>query len=376
MSPQISEGSHNSPRILGDGSVPLTGVVNGRPLDSITLISVPSKLEQVAQPISEEDQQVVKQSRGEGDEVMDVSEGDFIGLSQGTVLGDGVTPMVREKGYVNGEDGAGQVKPSFRDMVCNMNKTSSIDAGRNTTSARDKDESSEKYGPWMMVSGRKARRESRGMNVESNGTSFFRQGVKKIGKFDVLASLETEVDGDVERAISRDLGTYGSDVVACTLVAGVDNLVTEAAMDQVVDAGCHGDERIILQGLGSVGKVSHANERVSVGGSEVVSSDVVVPVRVSLDPKAHVAVQVVEPGKKMDVLNTPSRRVSADDGVVSVKNNPRLQLGEWIGELEHELDDNGKEKSVTVLTGDSSQRKSGANVQWRSNTVFSSKLNR
>ncbi|KAK9009825.1 hypothetical protein V6N11_036349 [Hibiscus sabdariffa] len=360
MSPQISEGSHNSPRILGDGSVPLTGVVNGRPLDSITLISVPSKLEQVAQPISEEDQQVVKQSRGEGDEVMDVSEGDFIGLSQGTVLGDGVTPMVREKGYVNGEDGAGQVKPSFRDM------TSSIDAGRNTTSARDKDESSEKYGPWMMVSGRKARRESRGMNVESNGTSFFRQGVKKIGKFDVLASLETEVDGDVERAISRDLGTYGSDVVACTLVAGVDNLVTEAAMDQVVDAGCHGDERIILQGLGSVGKVSHANERVSVGGSEVVSSDVVVPVRVSLDPKAHVAVQVVEPGKKMDVLNTPSRRVSADDGV----------LGEWIGELEHELDDNGKEKSVTVLTGDSSQRKSGANVQWRSNTVFSSKLNR
>ncbi|KAK8672781.1 hypothetical protein V6N13_111142 [Hibiscus sabdariffa] len=324
--------------------------------------------------------------------------------------------MVREKGYVNGEDGAGQVKPSFRDMVMGRRGENSdapviseldvemddedVQISNTEASARDKDESSKNYGSWMMVSGRKARRESRGMNVESNGTSFFRQGVKKIGKFDVLASLETEIDGDVERAVSRDLGTYGSDVVARTLVADVDNLVTEAAMDQVVDAGCHGDERIILQGSSSVGKVSHANERVSVGGSEVVLSDVVVPVRVSLDPKAHVAVQVVEPVKKMDVLNTPSHRVSAGDGVVSVKNNARLQvrkggdkkgdqvwkkkgghcshnvqLGEWIRELEHELDDNGKEKSVTVLTGDSSQRKPGANVQWRSNTVFSSKLN-
>ncbi|KAK8574463.1 hypothetical protein V6N12_062156 [Hibiscus sabdariffa] len=161
-----------------------------------------------------------------------------------------------------------------------------------------------------------------------------------------------------------------------------------------------GKERIILQGSDSVGGNSHVNELASVGGSEVVSLDKVVPVRVSLDPKAHVAVQVVEPGLKMDATIILSRRATMSVGVASVKNNARLQvrkggdkkgdpvrkkkgghgtptvqLGEWIGELEHELDDNGKEKSAITSTGNSLQRKVGANVQWHTNTVFSSKQN-
>ncbi|KAK8627526.1 hypothetical protein V6N13_135135 [Hibiscus sabdariffa] len=386
MAPQISEGSANSPRVLGDDFVSLTGVINGRPPDPVTLVPVPSKLERVAQPLSEEDQQVVKRSRGEGDAVMDVNEGGSIGLNQDTVLGDGVTPVVFAKGSVNENDGAGQTQPSFRDMVMGRrgeNSAASIilelDVEMDVedvlilnteASARGKGESSEKYGPWMLVSGRKARRESRGLTVESNGISSSRQGVRQQGKFDILASLEAGIDGDVERIGSRELGTVGSDEDTRNLVIGVDSLVTDAAMDQVA-----GKERIILQDSDSVGEKSHAHELASVGGSDVVSPDMVVPVRVSLDPKAHVAVQVVESGMKMDVMNVPSRRATTSVSVASVKNNARLQLGEWIGELEHELDDSGKEKSVTVLTGDSSQRKPGANVQWRTNTVFSSKQN-
>ncbi|KAK8563980.1 hypothetical protein V6N13_005803 [Hibiscus sabdariffa] len=116
MSPQILEDSHEHPRTLGDGSVLLSGVTNGSPNHGV-LISVPTKLERVANPISEEDQQVVKHSRGEGDEVMDVSEEGAPGLSQGTALVDGVAGMLCDERAVIEKGGDGHVKLPFRDML-------------------------------------------------------------------------------------------------------------------------------------------------------------------------------------------------------------------------------------------------------------------
>ncbi|KAK8480630.1 hypothetical protein V6N12_030571 [Hibiscus sabdariffa] len=78
-------------KVLGDDSVLLPGVINGRPPDQGVLIPVPTKLERVALPISEEDQKVVKRSRGEG--------------------------KVYDERLVSEKDGEEHTKPSFKDML-------------------------------------------------------------------------------------------------------------------------------------------------------------------------------------------------------------------------------------------------------------------
>ncbi|KAK8983158.1 hypothetical protein V6N11_057912 [Hibiscus sabdariffa] len=124
-------------KVLGDDSVLLPGVINGRPPDQGVLIPVPTKLERVALPISEEDQKVVKRSRGEGDEVMDVSE-------------DGIS--------------------------------------------------------------RKARKASRGMNVDDFVAVSSQKTIVGTVKFDVLSHLATDVDGVEGTVDSPTLGVIVSEV--------------------------------------------------------------------------------------------------------------------------------------------------------------------
>ncbi|KAK8484764.1 hypothetical protein V6N11_048059 [Hibiscus sabdariffa] len=116
-SPQISEDSLECPRVLGDGSVSLFDVVNGRPSDRGVLVPVPTRLEHVANPISEEDKQVVKRSRGERDEVMDVREDGEPGLNHATDLVDSVAGGLCDKKNATATNDAGFTKSSFRDML-------------------------------------------------------------------------------------------------------------------------------------------------------------------------------------------------------------------------------------------------------------------
>ncbi|KAK8648042.1 hypothetical protein V6N13_128804 [Hibiscus sabdariffa] len=97
-------------------NAPLNGVNGGRPSDSDRSVVVLYRLECLANPVTEEDQHVVKRSRGESDEVMDIGVEEIIaaptnGLQDG-VVNDGTG----EKGEIQ-QGGDTHAKPSFRDML-------------------------------------------------------------------------------------------------------------------------------------------------------------------------------------------------------------------------------------------------------------------
>ncbi|KAK9006574.1 hypothetical protein V6N11_018911 [Hibiscus sabdariffa] len=341
MTPQISKDSYVHPRVLGDGSVPLPCVANGRLSDQSVLIPVLTKLEHVANPISEEDQQVVKCSRDEGDEVMDVSEDGTDGLNQGSVVVDGV-------------------------VVYTMNKSISGVDVRATSSVKNKVGSMEKYGPWMIASGRKSRMASWGMTVDDYVAISSKQVAVSAGKFDVLANLTFDIDAIEETVDPPAFSTTILEANTLSLVTNVPNReVIKNDKSLMVGELPNGDKRNFLQGSSSTRMASPMSEHENTGVDKVVSSEMVVPVQVSLDLKAHVVVRVVETGRgeKGDQIRKKASGCSSS----------KVQLGEWIGGLEAEILDNGGEKPISALVGDDLPKKPEASVQWRKNTAFSTK---
>ncbi|KAK8627946.1 hypothetical protein V6N13_063661 [Hibiscus sabdariffa] len=391
MTPQISKDSYVHPRVLGDGSVPLPCVANGRLSDQSVLIPVLTKLEHVANPISEEDQQVVKCSRDEGDEVMDVSEDGTDGLNQGSVVVDGVVGMVCNERAVHVKGGEGHVKPSFRDMltgrrsesltahvipeldveiddedvrisssdVYTMNKSISGVDVRATSSVKNKVGSMEKYGPWMIASGRKSRMASWGMTVDDYVAISSKQVAVSAGKFDVLANLTFDIDAIEETVDPPAFSTTILEANTLSLVTNVPNReVIKNDKSLMVGELPNGDKRNFLQGSSSTRMASPMSEHENTGVDKVVSSEMVVPVQVSLDLKAHVVVRVVETGRgeKGDQIRKKASGCSSS----------KVQLGEWIGGLEAEILDNGGEKPISALVGDDLPKKPEASVQWHS----------
>ncbi|KAL4333752.1 hypothetical protein GQ457_07G002590 [Hibiscus cannabinus] len=124
FSPQIEEVSQVSARLPGVGTtvVPLSGVANDRPPDLARQAVIPPRLERSATPVNVEDQQVVKRSRGEGDEVMDIGVEEILGKQVGG-------SMPSEEGDVN-QGNVVRANPSFCDMLMggssDVQKTSSI----------------------------------------------------------------------------------------------------------------------------------------------------------------------------------------------------------------------------------------------------------
>ncbi|KAK8663307.1 hypothetical protein V6N13_083130 [Hibiscus sabdariffa] len=80
MALQFSEVVLTNPRSDSDSVAPLSELATGRPPDGSIPIQIPISLERVDHPVNKEDQQVIKKSRGEVDEVMDVGGGGFNGL--------------------------------------------------------------------------------------------------------------------------------------------------------------------------------------------------------------------------------------------------------------------------------------------------------
>ncbi|KAK9005576.1 hypothetical protein V6N11_043004 [Hibiscus sabdariffa] len=117
MNPQNLECSLVKPRVSKNGVTPLTGVSNGRPSDEGVQIQGPSRLERVANPVSEEDQQVLKKSRGEDTEVMDIGMEAHDGSRNGIMTADGIDGMVCGDSVVASTGGGVQNRPSFRDML-------------------------------------------------------------------------------------------------------------------------------------------------------------------------------------------------------------------------------------------------------------------
>ncbi|KAK8557585.1 hypothetical protein V6N13_007943 [Hibiscus sabdariffa] len=111
-----SEGVQVNHRVSIDSSTPIR-VSNGRSSDVGGSILVPSKLERVAIPVSEEDQQVIKRSRGEGDDVMDIGVDALDGPRHGAMVPTSIAGLLGDNGGTVMGDGREKTKPSFRDML-------------------------------------------------------------------------------------------------------------------------------------------------------------------------------------------------------------------------------------------------------------------
>ncbi|KAK8673806.1 hypothetical protein V6N13_112117 [Hibiscus sabdariffa] len=426
MAPQSSEDSFMQPRVLGEDAATLTGVGNGRPPDHGVLIPVPTKLERMANPVCDEDRQVVKRSRGAGDDIMDVSEVGFEGEDRVSILVEDDTGMGCDKGTGSVKDGDVPIKPSFKDMLTGRRsggstvpiipeldvelnaedvRMSSLDGTPNKVDADACDAPSvstkvvptEKYGPWMMASGRKAWKAPREKNMGELVEVVSPNTMVSNGKFDVLAQLEADADGGEERSNSPMLST--SDPVSNGRLLETDGKRRSVMLEEVsmVPSEClQGENRPLLQGpsLMDLGSSVHAHE--SVEASKVASSRMVVPVPVTLDPKSHVAVRVVETGKDLAPLPRPGRRAYTDAGLAQMKpairlphakggekkgdsgrlkaigrGSSKVRLGEWIGGLDAALVVDGPAK--TNSTTDGLHKEGEVTVQWHHNTAFSTK---
>ncbi|KAK8983157.1 hypothetical protein V6N11_057911 [Hibiscus sabdariffa] len=136
--------------------------------------------------------------------------------------------------------------------------------------------------------------------------------------------------------------------------------------------------------------VSTLSEHESASARKVVSSELVVPVRVYLDPKAHVVVRVVETRKDLLPLSSSGHLSSTGAGLSQLKPSIRLptgkggekkgdqarkkasgrssskiQLGEWIGGLDVEFVNSGGENISSALAEDGLKKKAESTVQWR-----------
>ncbi|KAK8575672.1 hypothetical protein V6N12_063339 [Hibiscus sabdariffa] len=248
----------------------------------------------------------------------------------------------------------------------------------------------------MMASGRKVRKAPRGKNMEGSVAVVSQNNLVGAGKFAVLSQLEADVDGAEGMIDLPTLSAMGPEINARSLetdgqqrsvILNADSLVTSERLE--------GEEQTLLQGSSSIGMDSIAYEHGSVGAIKVVSSEMVVPVRVSLDPKSHVAVRVVEPGKELGPLPRSGRRTSTGVGLSQLKpalqlptgkggekkgdhgrltssgrGSSKIRLGEWIDGLDAALVVNGRDKSSSAKTEDGLNKEAESTVQWHKNIVF------
>ncbi|KAL4279770.1 hypothetical protein GQ457_03G020260 [Hibiscus cannabinus] len=113
------ESAQGNPRVGGSKDViaALTGVSNGRPPDVHQEIIVPTRLERLANPVCEEDQQIVKRSRGEGVEVMDVGVGDADGFTKDAAMDASIESLASDASGNHTSSKGGPPKPTFKDML-------------------------------------------------------------------------------------------------------------------------------------------------------------------------------------------------------------------------------------------------------------------
>ncbi|KAK9026673.1 hypothetical protein V6N11_039507 [Hibiscus sabdariffa] len=380
-------------RVSDEDAVKLIGVGNGRPPDHGVLIPVPTKLERMAHPVCEEDRQVVKRSRGAGEDIMDVGEDGIEGEDRDSVLveDDAVEyeglPLICYKCGCYG----------YSVDVCAGSKNKDNADVCDAPSVPPKVASKEKYGPWMMASGRKARKAPREKNLGELVEVVSPNTVVSNGKFDVLAQLEADADGGEERSTSPMLST--SEPVFKGRLMETDGKGRSAILEEtaVVPSEClQGEIRPLLQGSSSMDMGSNVHAHRSVAASKVASDGIVVPVPVTIDPKAHVAVRVVEMGKELAPLSRLGRRGYTGAGLAQMKpvirlpnakggekkgdsgrlkatgcGSSKVRLGEWIGGLDAALVVDGLAKAN--LAADGSHKEGEVNVQWHHNTAFSTK---
>ncbi|KAK9006257.1 hypothetical protein V6N11_035302 [Hibiscus sabdariffa] len=419
-----------------NSTAPVSGLALGCPPDASSPIQVPVSLERVEHPDIGEEEQVMKKSKGEGDVVMDVSDIGFNGFPNGMagIAGDAVMAVSGDS--LGGGDGNMGSKPSFRDMLAGrlgeglvktqlseldvdmeagdvqitsvdgtprLNASGSTTEERGTTDELGKSDTLEKFGPWMQVMGRRGRKGVSNRVLHNSEPQHRGVALKPqdSGKFSVLANLEREVAEDTEPPVS-DFGLGAESAVVQAPSAGA---VTHMGQSLVVGGSVLGEGLGVscvglFNGSDLASKVSHDNANEVVARFEVASSERVVPVRGALNPKNHMVVRVLDDGRekgpsvgrnhknsvgdsnlKPKVMSRKSLHTAGDKKSVANRrksngrSSDKVALGEWIGELDNKLVQNGKslDSSTAVEQVEISENPMSSS-RWRDNMTFATEM--
>ncbi|KAL4352195.1 hypothetical protein GQ457_06G022560 [Hibiscus cannabinus] len=282
--------------------------------------------------------------------------------------------------------------------VCPLNKKACVE-GSSQLDEQGKDGSADIYGPWMLATTRKDKRGSRVMTSTARGADSSKLVMIGAGKFDVLA-INDETGADEDAVIELSDQAVAVRYPGSSPVRAVDGTRVVSSLDEnrLPRGGGErtaGDSRVMLQGSGSSKKNSNVSEIASLGVGEVISVNKIVPVKISLDPKAHTAVCVVEPGKEVPAHSNVGRRASAGTGLTGIRSSSRVSVGKggerkgdsgrkkamgrstskvplsgWIEGLSAEISGGDEEPIGLEGVGDKVDRVADLTVQWRKNSSF------
>ncbi|KAK8690369.1 hypothetical protein V6N13_073903 [Hibiscus sabdariffa] len=222
------------------------------------------------------------------------------------------------------------------------------------------------------------------------------------GKFDLLntIAIEDEDTGTAEPIIGEDVSVptrlvEAGEVVGDKLPGYKESPEGGRTMMMEDDTALNNSTRVIFNGSGSEAPGRGSCTQKLVGSKAVVSNEVIVPSKVSLKSKNHVAVRVVERGseilpekavgwKAMNGVNAVSTKsghplsvgktVARKGTTFKHKQQHRaptqVTLGDWIGNLSREI-------SSGIVQGDKSDSdpmvgsvRSDSDVHWKVNTAF------
>ncbi|KAL4303310.1 hypothetical protein GQ457_10G004120 [Hibiscus cannabinus] len=259
-----------------------------------------------------------------------------------------------------------------------------------------------KFGPWMQAPTRKLRRVTGARNFSNSNFRSRHQLEGMSGKFDILNTIDAEdedtgtVEPVVRQGVSVHTISFEEGAVVGDQITGNKGNQEEGRRVVVEDGiGSSNSSRVLLRGSGS--KPSGGVSRVKNldGPKVVVSNEIIVPSKVTLNSNNHVVVRVVERGSDILPKKVTSRKATNEVNVPSIKSGQPLSigknvvrkgatvkqkqqhrapsqvtLGDWIGNLSREI------TSGTVQDGnpESDSRdecaSSDFDVQWKENTAF------
>ncbi|KAL4277927.1 hypothetical protein GQ457_03G002210 [Hibiscus cannabinus] len=252
----------------------------------------------------------------------------------------------------------------------------------------------ERFGPWMQAPGRKPRKQSSEDTSFAKGTAGRSTTMAGSGMFDIMSTIKHEDElQEVQppQKIVFENETHLENVVEQDgILAGGDKLDSLVDPVEVRDDG----KRVVI-GSESLSSASKEVEESLIGNLEVASTDMVIPAKVSLNTKSHVAVRVLERGVTLNSKTVPNRRSDAGGNLLAPRisnqahvgkkvdrkgsfnrkktdsrSSSKVVLGEWLGQMERDLDRSQFQNAVSAAPQDAPSTTVDSEVVWRENTSF------